>query len=285
MSWQKIGNIKPNAPPVNSLSIGEVTTVAFNEKATAEIKGDAPNQTLDISIPAGKPGDDGKITSLKVGSVSVLPAGSHPTVEITGNDPEQVINFAFPTPKDGVSPNPTSIAIGKVTALKAGVAPTAKISGDAPYLTLDLGIPAGSDGATPQSTSISVGAVTTLEAGKSATAQISGTAPALTLDLGIPKGDAGKNATPTLFELVESKVATAGTKVAIKFTKAYTSAPIVQPSPIWNGAQMIIGQASEITTTGCNVTVMQSRGALLLTTGPFENAAAGVTFRMFVIGN
>lgn len=100
-----------------------------------------------------------------------------------------------------------------------------------------------------------------------------------------PQGVPGANATPTLFETVESKVVTAGTKVAIKFTKAFTAPPIVQPSPIWNGTQMIIGQASEITTTGCNVTVMQSRGTLLLTTGPFENASANAAFRMFVIGN
>lgn len=97
-------------------------------------------------------------------------------------------------------------------------------------------------------------------------------------------GKDGTNATPTLFEVIESKVVTAGTKVAIKFTKPFTTPPIVQPSPAWNGAQMIIGQASDITTTGCNVTVMQSRGALLLTTGPFENAAANAPFRMFVIG-
>lgn len=109
-----------------------------------------------------------------------------------------------------------------------------------------------------------------------------------------PKGDTGPqgqqglpgtNATPTLFEIVESKVVTAGTKVAIKFTKSFAAPPIVQPSPIWNGTQMVIGQASEVTITGCNVTVMQSRGTLLLTSGPFEVAAAGVTFRMFVIGN
>lgn len=99
------------------------------------------------------------------------------------------------------------------------------------------------------------------------------------------QGLPGTNATPTLFEVVESKVITAGTKVAVKFTKAFTAAPVVQPSPIWNGTQMVIGQASEVTMTGCNVTVMQSRGTLLLTSGPFEVAAAGVTFRMFVIGN
>jgi hypothetical protein len=48
---------------------------------------------------------------------------------------------------------------------------------------------------------------------------------------------------------------------------------------------MITGGAGNITRTGCSFTAMQSRGTLLLTSGPFENAAAGVTFRVLVIGN
>lgn len=85
-------------------------------------------------------------------------------------------------------------------------------------------------------------------------------------------------------ELVTGKVVTAGVKVAVKFAKTYAAPPVVQPSPTWNGQQLIIGAASDITTTGCNVTVMQSRGTLLLTTGPFENAAAGIAFSMLVLG-
>jgi hypothetical protein len=85
-------------------------------------------------------------------------------------------------------------------------------------------------------------------------------------------------------EIVSGTVVAAGTKVVVKFAKTYAAPPVVQPAPTWNGQQLVMGVASEITTTGCNVTVMQSRGALLLTTGPFENAAAGVAFKMLVLG-
>lgn len=100
-----------------------------------------------------------------------------------------------------------------------------------------------------------------------------------------PQGPAGINATPINFEYVSGTVVTAGTKVSIKFSKTYTSPPAVQPSTIWVGVQCFIAQATDITTTGCNVAVYQSRGTLLLSTGPFENAAAGAKFQMFIIGS
>ncbi|MDJ0087707.1 hypothetical protein [Pantoea allii] len=86
-------------------------------------------------------------------------------------------------------------------------------------------------------------------------------------------------------EIVTGKVVTAGVKVAVKFAKTYTNPPVVQPSSTWAGQQVVVGEATDITTTGCNVTVMQSKGTLLLTAGPFEPAAAGSSFKMLVIGN
>lgn len=86
-------------------------------------------------------------------------------------------------------------------------------------------------------------------------------------------------------EVVEGKVVTAGQKVAIKFAKSYTAPPAVVSNSIWSGSQEVLGQASEITTTGCNVTVMQSTGTLLLNGSPFGTAPAGTTFRMLVIGS
>ncbi|HCJ9394981.1 TPA: hypothetical protein NV922_001287 [Escherichia coli] len=61
--------------------------------------------------------------------------------------------------------------------------------------------------------------------------------------------------------------------------------PIVTPNPVWNGDQVVMGQASEITTTGCKVIVKQSVGTLILNGSPFGNAPANVTASMFVIGN
>lgn len=97
-----------------------------------------------------------------------------------------------------------------------------------------------------------------------------------------PQGPAGTN---SVVETLTGAVVTAGTAVALTFTKTYSAPPVVIPVPQWNGTQMITGGASNITRTGCNFTAMQSRGTLLLTSGPFENASAGVTFRVLVIGN
>jgi hypothetical protein len=79
-------------------------------------------------------------------------------------------------------------------------------------------------------------------------------------------------------------VVTAGAKVAVKFAKTYATPPVVQPSPTWNNQQMVIGVASEVTTTGCNITVMQSTGTLLLNGSPFGTAPAGTAFRMIAFG-
>lgn len=73
----------------------------------------------------------------------------------------------------------------------------------------------------------------------------------------------------------------------ITFSPAFTTAPDVDVIEAWNGEQMITGAvvAGSITTTGCNVQVMVSRGTLLLTTGPFQKAAAGVSITARAIGN
>ena len=46
--------------PVNSLSIGTVTTLYPNSTATATITGEAPNQILNLGIPRGAAGQDGQ---------------------------------------------------------------------------------------------------------------------------------------------------------------------------------------------------------------------------------
>lgn len=91
-------------------------------------------------------------------------------------------------------------------------------------------------------------------------------------------------ATIPKIETIIGKVVTAGAKVPVKFTKVYTTPPEVLSITTWNGAQEVVGSASEVTTTGCNVTVMQTRGSLIASGGPFENASAGQSFKIFVIG-
>ncbi|MDY8913969.1 hypothetical protein UZS93_14215 [Escherichia coli] len=60
---------KSNPPPAtpNSLSIGTVTTLEPGAPATAEITGEAPEQTLSLGIPAGAPGASGS-SSVKISS-------------------------------------------------------------------------------------------------------------------------------------------------------------------------------------------------------------------------
>lgn len=230
-------------------------------------------------------GKDGQNAKLTIGKVTTVTSDKPASAEITGEAPEQALNLSIPTGKSGKDAEQIKLAIGSVTTLAAGSKAAAEITGAYPNLTLNLSIPSGKPGTNAQQPTFSMGTVTTLSAGSPATAEITGSGTAFTINLGIPKGDAAPSTTSLQTEVVESKVVTAGQKVAIKFAKKYTAPPIVLPNSIWNGQQMVEGQASEITTTGCNVTVMQSRGTLLLSGGPFENAAAGATFRMFVIGN
>lgn len=166
----------------------------------------------------------------------------------------------------------------------------------------DVGIagPTGAKGDTgpagPANT-LSIGNVST---GTTAAATVSGTSPAQLLNLTLPRGDTGATGpkgdmgtvgpqgaagTNSVVESLSGTVVTPGTPVALTFTKTYSAPPVVIPIPQWNGTQMITGGAGSITRTGCSFTAMQSRGTLLLTSGPFENAAAGVTFRVLVIGN
>lgn len=182
----------------------------------------------------------------------------------------------------GSEPVPNKLSVGNVITLSPGSKAAVEITGDAPAQVINFSLPAGKDGTSP---TLKIGKVTTLAAGSPATVTLGGTAPDYTVDFGIPKGDAGTNATPVQFEVVSGAVVTAGQKVAITFAKKYSTPPVVLPNAIWNGQQLIQGQASEITTTGCNVTVMQSRGTLLLSSGSFESAAAKAAFSMFVIGN
>ena len=99
-----------------------------------------------------------------------------------------------------------------------------------------------------------------------------------------PAGSSAVNPTPLNYETITVTARTAGAKVPVTFSKPYAVPPEVIGVIGWTGSQVVFGFASDITTTGCNVVVVQSRGTLLLTTGSFENAPAGTTCRMTVLG-
>lgn len=194
----------------------------------------------------------------------------------------------------------TELTIGKVVTNAPDQPAGASITGDAPKQYLNLAIPKGLPADAPPPTSMSIGEVKTVPPGSAASASMGGTAPNQYLNLSLPQGmpgdtgaqgpagpqgPAGTNATPVNFETVSAKVVTAGTTVSVTFAKKYTVPPIVTPNPVWNGDQVVIAQASEVTTTGCKVIVKQSVGTLILNGSPFGNAPANVTASMFVIGN
>lgn len=70
----------------------------------------------------------------------------------------------------------------------------------------------------------------------------------------------------------------------ITFSPAFSAVPDVDPVIGWATDQMIAGAVTSVSTTGCTVQVMVSKGTLLLTAGPFQKAAAGVSVTVRAIG-
>lgn len=73
----------------------------------------------------------------------------------------------------------------------------------------------------------------------------------------------------------------------IVFDPPFTTAPDVDVVDGWGGDQMVTGSPvpGSVTKSGCLVQVMLSRATLLLSTGPFQKAAAGVAVVVRAIGN
>ena len=68
-TWTLKGNM---VGPANTLAIGTVTTLAYNQQATATITGTAPNQTLSLGLVQGVPGDPGTLTRKNITDKIVL---------------------------------------------------------------------------------------------------------------------------------------------------------------------------------------------------------------------
>lgn len=91
----------PGKPgPANTLSIGTVETLPAGSQATAEITGDAPNQTLSLAIPQGA---DGPANTLTIGEVTTLEPGEPASATITGDAPNQVLNLSIPQGEQGAA--------------------------------------------------------------------------------------------------------------------------------------------------------------------------------------
>jgi hypothetical protein len=100
------------------------------------------------------------------------------------------------------------------------------------------------------------------------------------------KGDKGDPGTPKRIERF-SAVSNASGIATIVFTPAFEAVPDIDVIQGWIGDQEVGGGvvAGSATKNGCNVLVKISRPTLLLSTGPFQTAGAGVSVTVRAIGN
>lgn len=240
MAVQVITIQLPGAPgpagPPNNLTIGTVTTGAPGTSGAINITGQAPNQVLNFTIPAGAKGDKGDqgIQGLQgpqgvpgvngtngagiqiageVATYSALPTGLTSAdagkAYIVDADGKLYIwsGTSFPSNGNGqtfVGPAgpANTLTVGTVTTGESGASAVATITGTAPNQVLNLTIPQGPTGATGATgadgpaNTLQIGSVTTGQPGSSAGATVTGSAPNQTLNLTIPTGATGAKGDP-----------------------------------------------------------------------------------------
>ena len=100
------------AGPANTLQIGTVETLEPGQAATAQIIGEAPNQTLSLGIPQGQTGKTGATPALEIGQVETLEPGEPATAELSGTPEKPVLSLGIPQGppgQDGVQLNDSAI--------------------------------------------------------------------------------------------------------------------------------------------------------------------------------
>lgn len=100
--------------------------------------------------------------------------------------------------------------------------------------------------------------------------------------------DAGQNALiagiPTLERFTGTSTGTS--TFAVTFGgKPYKAAPFVIPVTVIVGDMAYFAKASSITTTGCTLQIEATRGTLLLSNSPLQQAAAGSAYEIYVYGS
>ena len=220
------------AGPANVLEMGEVTTLAPEEVATAELTGESPHQVLHLGLPQGKtgePGPTGPTPQLRVGEVTTLDPEEPATAELSGTPEKPVLNFGIPQGKTGQpgpigNPGPANtLQVGQVTTLDPDQPATAEITGASPTQTLNLGLPQGKTGPTGATPELTMGEITTLDPGEPATAELSGTPEAPVLSLGIPQGQPGKDGVQLEDEAITSTAAWSSRKIVDALCPAFTA--------------------------------------------------------------
>lgn len=100
------------------------------------------------------------------------------------------------------------------------------------------------------------------------------------------KGDTGTKGADGNPRRIERYTATTNTSgvATYTFSPAFTTILDIDVITTWNGEVLIGGGVLTQTNSGCTVQGMVSRGTLLLTTGPFQKAGAGVSVTIRVMG-
>lgn len=116
--------------PANTLVIGTVDT----GPADASITGDAPNQTLNLTIPQGPPG---AAATIAVGTVTTVAAGQPATVTNVGTTGAAVFDFDIPQGQDGTGTGdvvgPGGVTDGHVAVFDGTTGKLIKSAGKAPF--------------------------------------------------------------------------------------------------------------------------------------------------------
>ncbi len=89
--------------PACSLTIGTVTATETGTPPTASVTGEAPNQTLNLTMPKGFKGDKGDNATISIGNVSTGAAGTAAAVTNRGTAVNAVLDFTLPRGDKGDS--------------------------------------------------------------------------------------------------------------------------------------------------------------------------------------
>lgn len=116
-------NFQGPAGPANTLAIGTTTTGTAGSAAAATITGTAPNQTLNLTIPAGiqgATGATGPANTLSIGTVGTGAPGTPASASVTGTAPNQTLNLVIPQGATGATGAAGAAGVGVPTGGATG---------------------------------------------------------------------------------------------------------------------------------------------------------------------
>lgn len=159
MTWSLIGNIAFKGEPgkdgedgsdgsnglTPAISIGQVSTVAPGQPASASITGSVEDLKVNLEIPRGA---DGKTPVLQGGTAEALPSDAAPTVKTrTDSEGRTLIDVGIPSGQKGADAKAPVIQGGTAKSLPSESAPTVDVRASADgKMLLDIGVPAGIKG-------------------------------------------------------------------------------------------------------------------------------------------